>query len=167
MIVLETERLYLRELTIDDAENMYLLNADEDVVKYTGDKAFGSISSAKQFLENYDHYKKYGYGRWAVITKENSEFIGWCGLKYTESLSENDIGFRLMKKQWNKGYATEAAQACIKFGFEKLNMTQIVGRAMLKNEASIKVLQKLGLQYLKPFDFGDESGVIYIINRKI
>ena len=73
--ILETERLFLREITVNDAETAYLLNLDTDVIKYTGDKSFDSIESARQFLTSYDHYKKYGFGRWAVIRKQDSEFL--------------------------------------------------------------------------------------------
>ena len=85
--------------------------------------------------------------------KENDEFLGWCGLKFTEKLNEYDIGFRFFKKYWNKGYATESAKSCINYGINKLKMTEILGRAMKDNIASIKVLEKIGLQYKKNFDF--------------
>ena len=110
-IITTTTRLYLREKTADDAENAYLLNLDPDVIKYTGDPPFESIEAARIFLQNYNHYTKYGFGRWAVIDKENDEYLGWCGLKYSADLNEYDIGFRFFKRHWNKGYATEAAQA--------------------------------------------------------
>jgi ribosomal-protein-alanine N-acetyltransferase len=82
MIILETQRLLLREMTPDDAENAYLLNLDPDVIKYNTDSPFGSIEEARNFLINYDHYKKYGFGRWAVVNQSDHEFLGWCGLKY-------------------------------------------------------------------------------------
>ena len=167
MKVLETERLYLREMTIKDAENIYLLNLDLEVLKFTGDVPFESIDNAKQFLENYHHYKKYNFGRWAVISKSTNEFLGWCGLKYTPTVDEYDIGFRFFKKDWNKGFATESAKACINFGFTKLNITEIVGRAMTENIGSIKVLEKIGLSYIKPFNFDGEKGLTYKINKNI
>jgi len=119
MIILETERFYLREMTLSDAKHLFLLNEDPDVTKYTGDNPFLNPTEAYRFLEKYDHYKKYGFGRWAVIDKTNEHFLGWCGLKYTEKLDEFDIGFRFFKKYWNNGYATESAKACMKLGFNK------------------------------------------------
>jgi len=166
MKILETERLYLRRMTIEDAENIYLLNLDRDVVKYTGDQAFESIETAKMFLANYNHYKKYDFGRWAVINKTNNNFLGWCGLKYTQDLDEFDIGFRFFKKEWNKGYATESAKACLKLGFDKYKMNEIIGRAMKENISSIKVLEKIGLTYFKTFDFDGQEGLIYKIENK-
>ena len=84
-------------------------------------------------------------------------------LKYTPELDEYDIGFRFMKKHWNKGYATEAALACIEIGFNKFQMKSIVGRAMKENIASIKVLQKIGLTYYQDRICGNADGVVYKI----
>lgn len=163
--ILETNRLYLREMTPDDAEQAYLLNLDPEVVKYTGDVAFKSIDEAKTFLENYNHFKKYGFGRWAVIDKTNDEYLGWCGLKYSEDLDEFDIGFRFFKKHWNKGYATEAAKACLEIGFDKFGMKTIVGRVMKANIGSIKVLEKIGLRFDRTFNFDGQEGLIYKIEK--
>ena len=163
--ILETQRLFLREFTIDDAENAYLLNLDEEVIKYTGDKSFINIEEAKKFLANYNDYKKNGFGRWAVINKTDNDFLGWCGLKYSTDVDEVDIGFRLFKKHWNKGYATESAKACIEIGFNKFGITTIVGRARKENIASIRVLEKIGLQFYKPYDFDGNEGVIYKIEK--
>jgi len=165
MKILETERLYLREMETDDAENAYRLNLDWENIKYTGDKPFESIQEAKEFLLNYNHYKNYGFGRWAVIEKYSNEFLGWCGLKYTPELDEYDIGFRLFKEHWNKGIASEAAKACIDYGFIKIGLTRIVGRAMNENVGSIRVLEKIGLVYMKDYNFEGESGVIYEIKK--
>ncbi|EDP96102.1 GNAT family N-acetyltransferase [Kordia algicida OT-1] len=160
-IILETKRTYLRELTVADAKSFYDLNLDEEVIKFTGDVAFASINHAKEFLENYDHYQKYGIGRWAVIHKESQEFLGWCGIKFTPKNNEYDIGFRFFKKYWNKGFATETAKACVDYGLKTLELPKIVGRAMKANKASIKVLEKIGLQYEHDFDFDGNVGVIY------
>lgn len=118
------------------------------MLKYTRDKPFETIESAMQFLENYDHYKKYGYGRWAIIARKNHDFLGWCGLKYTKSLNVIDLGFRFFKRCWNKGYATESARACLMIGFEKYKIHRIAGRVMKDNEYSIRVLEKIGFQHL-------------------
>ncbi|MDX1829820.1 MAG: GNAT family N-acetyltransferase [Lutibacter sp.] len=164
--IIETERLYLRELNVNDAKSFYQLNLDEEVMKYTGEEAFKSIEESKKFLEKYDQYKKYGIGRWAVINKENEKFLGWCGLKFTEKLNEYDIGYRFFKKHWNKGYATESAKACLDFGLNEFKMTEIIGRAMKDNKASIRVLEKIGLVYDKDFDFEGSEGVIYKIKKQ-
>ena len=161
----ETNRLLLRELNPNDAAFAYNLNADTEVIKYTGDEPFASVDEAREFLTKYDHYQKYGFGRWGVVLKETGELIGWCGLKYTEDLKEYDIGFRFLKIHWNQGYATEAAKLCLELGFNKFGMKEIVGRAMKENLASIRVLQKIGLTYWKDYDFEGEQGVIYKIEK--
>ena len=153
MKVFETTRLYLRQFTIQDAKSLYQLNLDPDVIRFTGDSPFRSIEEAKCFLENYDHYQKYGFGRWAVIEKNDDDFIGWCGLRYSPKLAEYDIGFRFFKSCWNQGYATEAALASINHAFGKLGLQRIVGRAMKENIASVSVLKKIGLSCVGEFDF--------------
>lgn len=165
MKILQTQRLYLREFTIEDATHFYDLNLDPEVIKHTGDEAFKSVEDAKTFLENYDHYQKFQFGRWAVIDQTNEEFLGWCGLKFSPEKDEVDLGFRFFQKHWNKGFAGEAAQACLNYGFNELNLLQIVGRAMKANLASIRVLEKVGMQYLKDFEFDGNKGVIYKIEN--
>ena len=165
-IILETNRLLLRELNVSDAEKFYNLNLNPNVIKYTGNSAFKNIEEAKHFLENYQDYKLNGYGRWAVIHKEKNEFIGWCGLKLDEIENETDIGFRFFENVWNKGYATESAKACLIYGFEKLNLKRIVGRAMKENRRSIKVLKKIGLEYERDTEFEGKGAVIYKIEKK-
>ncbi|WP_040282396.1 GNAT family N-acetyltransferase [Psychroserpens damuponensis] len=164
--ILETNRLILRELHINDAQHFYNLNLNQNVIKYTGNSAFKNIQEAKEFLENYQDYKLNGYGRWAVIQKETNEFIGWCGLKFGEIENETDIGFRFFEKEWNKGFATESAKACINYGFKHLNLKRIIGRAMKENFGSIKVLEKIGMAYERDTIFLEKDAVIYKIEKK-
>ena len=142
----ESKRLYFRPFSLIDAQDLLHLNSDPEVIKYTGDDPFGSIEKARDFIVNYDHYDKHGFGRWAVIRKKDDRFIGWCGLKFNEE-DEIDLGFRFFKRDWGKGYASEAAQATIDFGIEHLKMTRFVGRSAQENIASIKVLEKLGFVF--------------------
>lgn len=165
MIITETERLILREFNESDADGIFHLNADPDVIRYTHDPPFTCIEQAKEFIQNYDHYRKYGFGRWAVINKSDNAFLGWCGLKYTPENKEYDVGFRFSKKYWNKGYATESALASLDLGFNRFGMTTIVGRALIHNTASIRVLEKIGLTFFRKFDFEGHDGVIYKMDK--
>lgn len=165
MTILQTPRLILRELTPADAENFYTLNADPEVIRYTGDDPFENVEAARKFLENYSHYEDYGFGRWAVIRKDDGAFLGWCGLKYSPDSDKHDIGFRFFRAHWGQGYANEAAQACLDYGFETLGMKTILGRAMKANAASIKVLEKIGMSYWKDMDFHGDAGVIYTVTK--
>ncbi len=158
--IIETSRLILREFLLEDAQNMFALNQDFDVIKYTGDGAFESVDSAREFLSKYNHYQQHGFGRWPVITKQDNRFIGWCGLKKNEE-DFVDIGFRFFKKDWNKGYATESAKACLDYGFSILKLEEIIGRAAKANVASIRVLEKLGMQYWKDDACNGISDAVY------
>jgi RimJ/RimL family protein N-acetyltransferase len=164
---LQTKRLYLRELTPDDAEAMYLLNLDEEVIRYTGDPPFMSIEAAKQFLEGYDQYERYGVGRWAVIRTSDAHVLGWCGLKYHPQENMYDIGYRFFKKYWNRGYATEAASCCLTFGHQTLGIQTIIGHALKTNIASIRVFEKLGMTLWKEGEMVGESAVFYRSQKAI
>lgn len=148
-IIIETNRLLLRTFTLQDAALIYELNLEQDVIRYTGDP-IRDIDHAKEILEKniLPQYALYNHGRWAVHLKTGQEFIGWCGLKTRPERKEIDVGFRFSKKYWGNGYATEAALASIKYGFEKLGIQRIVGRAMPGNVGSIKVLEKCKMNYI-------------------
>ncbi len=148
-IIIETERLLLRTFTGDDAPLIYKLNLDPVVTRYTGDP-IKDFNHAQQVLVQaiLPQYALYNYGRWAVHIKPGMQFIGWCGLKNRPEKNEIDLGYRFIKDAWGKGYATEAASACLHYGFKKLNLHRIVGRAMPENIGSIRVLEKCGMQYV-------------------
>lgn len=163
--IIETNRLLLREFNTDDAEHFYHLNLNPNVIRYTGNSTFKNIEEAETFLENYSDYQKNGFGRWAVIEKSSSEFLGWCGLKYDENLDETDIGFRFFEHFWNRGFATESAKGCNDYGFNELNLKKIVGKAMKENSVSIKVLVKIRLEYERDCDFDGKEGSVYCIEN--
>jgi ribosomal-protein-alanine N-acetyltransferase len=165
MNIIETSRFSLREFAAEDAENLYLLNKDPEVLRYTGDSPFDSIEAAASFVDNYDQYRKFGYGRWAVIQKSDAAFLGWCGLKFRPGPDKCDLGFRLFRSAWNRGVATETATACLDYGFEVLDLERIVGRAMKANTASISVFRKIGLKYFGDFEFEGREAVIYDLDR--
>lgn len=142
-----TNRIILREMALKDAKAIYDLNNDPEVIKFTGDPPFLSIEEAEQFLVAYDHFEKYQRGRWLICDKSSKEVLGWCGLKYHDDNGENDLGYRLYKKQWNQGYATEASHLALQYGFRRLGLESIIARADKRNRASLKVMQKLGLTY--------------------
>jgi RimJ/RimL family protein N-acetyltransferase len=148
-VIIETERLLLRKFTVEDAPLIYELNFDPDVIRYTYDPV-KDIEHATQVLEQVilPQYVLYNHGRWAVHLKPQLEFIGWCGLKCIPQRDEIDLGYRFKKQYWGKGYATEAAYACIQYGFKKLDLKRIIGRAIPENTASLHVLEKCGMTFL-------------------
>ncbi|MBU2493739.1 MAG: hypothetical protein KJ571_14015 [Bacteroidetes bacterium] len=78
--ILQTTRFILKEFSAEDSEGFYKMNLDVEVLKFTGDKPFNSIKETEDFINNYDHYKKFGFGRWTIIEKITGNYIGWCGL---------------------------------------------------------------------------------------
>ncbi len=160
---LETNRTIMRKLTFRDAEDFYTLNLDQEVVRYTGDKPFESVEAAKDFLDAYGQYERFGVGRLAVVEKANLRFLGWCGLAYRPELDEYDIGFRFYRRYWNRGFATETAGKCLEFGFQELGIQKVVGRVMEKNGASIRVLEKIGMDFKDRCDFDGNPGLLYEI----
>jgi len=164
-IALSSQRLYLKEMKVTDAQNLFLLNSDIEVIQYTGDVMFTSIDDALNLIENYDQYQKYKMGRLSLFDKASGEYIGWCGLKYLEKTGKVDIGYRLLKKHWGKGYATEAAIVCLDYGFNTLELEEIIGTAMMENTASINVFKKLGMKYDTDEPCGNKPGVIYKIKK--
>ncbi|MEO5947462.1 MAG: GNAT family N-acetyltransferase [Chitinophagaceae bacterium] len=148
-IIIETDRLLLRTFTINDAQLIYELNEDPDVIKFTMDPVRDIAHAAEILLTTIlPQYALYNHGRWAVHTKHDANFIGWCGLKARPERNEIDLGYRFIKTSWGKGYATEAAFASLNYGFNKLRLPRIVGRAMPQNQASLKVLGKCGMKYI-------------------
>lgn len=148
-IIFQTPRLTLSQFTEADAPLLLKLNSDPEVLKYLHEPGLTSVEHAGQILKDiiFPQYKN-NLGRWAIYVKENDEFIGWCGLKYRPELDEIDLGYRLMQKAWGKGYATEAAQQTLEYGFKILNIKLITGRAHIENLASIKVLEKIGMDFI-------------------
>ena len=147
-MILETPRLLLRKKRIEDAPFLLELNSNPLVIQYTGDVAFKNLKEAENIVGYImNQYTQNGYGRLLVIEKATGNYLGWCGLKYHADSKETDIGYRFLQSEWGKGYATEAAKACIEYGFSNLQLTRIIGNAMKQNVASINVFKKLDMIY--------------------
>lgn len=161
-----SNRLKLRPFQLADARGFFLLNNDPRVLQYTGDKPFADETAAARFIASYDHYRNYGYGRWALVLRKTGQFIGFCGLKYHPEQKFVDLGFRLSCQYWGQGLATEAAEACVDYAFHDLQLNCIVGRVQQENKASVRVLEKIGMKLINSFDFEGTPGYWYEINRQ-
>ena len=148
-LFIETERLLIRPFTIHDIESAYEMNLDQEVSKYTGDGGVVSKTEMERRIKEdvIGDYEKYGFGRLAVVLKEENKFIGFAGLKYLDDLKEVDLGYRFMSKYWGKGFATESAKACIELGFKTLDLNKLIAMVLPENLASIRVLEKLKFSY--------------------
>lgn len=158
-IFIETERLILRELLETDAEGMFALDSDPEVHKYLGDKPVHTIDQVQEVIRIIrQQYAENGIGRWAVIEKKSQNFLGWSGLKLMRTVMNGhtgyyDIGYRLIRKYWGKGFATESAIAARDYAFDTLGLPEIFGTAHVNNAASNHILQKIGLQFVEQYDF--------------
>lgn len=170
-IFVETERLLLREILPSDVDGMFEMDSDPEVHKYLGNKPVKTKDEASQVIESIrSQYVQHGIGRWAVIEKETDSFAGWCGLKLIAEETNNhihyhDIGYRLLKRYWGKGFASESAKASIAYGFKKLQLKTIYGIADANNLSSGKVLRKVGLKYVETFEHNGVPHNWFEINK--
>jgi RimJ/RimL family protein N-acetyltransferase len=155
-VFLETPRLVLRRFTMADVDNLVSLDADPDVMRFIT----GGVPTAREEVENevlpafLDYYQRYeGYGFWAAIEKPTGEFLGWFHFRPREEgrPDEAELGYRLRKSAWGKGYATEGSRALISKGFAEFGVQRVVAEAMAVNLASRRVMEKAGLTLVRTF----------------
>lgn len=156
-IIAETSRLILRDIELYDATDLLEMDLDDRVTKYTGKNPICTIEEANDVVKTIlNQYAENGIGRWAVIEKQSGDFLGWTGLKFHNEMENNhidfyDLGYRFKFQYWNKGYATEASLACVKLGFEQLNIKEIIAMVHPNNLASMKVAGKCGFEFVETF----------------
>lgn len=153
-IDIETERLLLRRWQEQDLEVFIHMNQDAEVMRY-----FPNTQDTAQTVQFYEkivqEFAEYGYGLYAAEEKSSGKFIGFIGFHRADLAVDFcpciEIGWRLDKQYWGRGYATEGAKACLKHGFEKLCFDQVYSFTSIENIASQRVMQKLGLQLKQYF----------------
>ena len=159
--IIETERLFLRLFEAGDLDATHKLFNDEDVQKYLSPKNRRTREQLKFSLKKFaEHWQKRGFGVLCVTKKENGEMIGYCGFQYFDETENIEIMFAVNKEEWNKGFATEAARSCLKYGFENLKFDKIYAATDPNNVASRSVIEKLRMRY-------DEISVHYEMNLAI
>ncbi|HMD22592.1 MAG TPA: GNAT family N-acetyltransferase [Streptosporangiaceae bacterium] len=163
-VFLETDRLVLRQFTMADADNLVNLDADPDVMRFVT----GGIPTSREEIQDevlpafLGYYQRYeGYGFWAAIEKATGEFLGWFHFRPREDAApgEVELGYRLRKSAWGKGYATEGSRALISMGFTGLGVERVFGHTMTVNTASRHVMEKCGLTLVRttPYEGADAS----------
>jgi len=158
---IETNRLILRDIQPTDIDGMFELDSNPEVHKYLGNKPFKIKSQSEDIINSIiQQYHEFGIGRWAMVNKQTNEFMGWSGLKLnTVTLNSNtnfiDVGYRIIKRFWGQGYATESSIVALDYGFNTMGLDTIYGITEKGNEASHRVLLKVGLRYVE--DFYDEK----------
>jgi RimJ/RimL family protein N-acetyltransferase len=152
VITLQTDRLTLRGWRQEDLDALAAINADPEVMRYILD---GSVRDRQQSADGLRRmmrgWDEQGFGQFAVEIRETGELIGWAGLAIPgflpEVLPAVEIGWRLARSAWGHGYATEAARAALRFGFEELNLDRVISIRHVGNERSARVMAKLGMSY--------------------
>jgi RimJ/RimL family protein N-acetyltransferase len=166
--LIETKRLLLREITLDDKEDLFKLHSIPEVQKFTGEPVVKSLEEIEKAIgERISHYKTYGFGRWATFLKKDMQFVGWAGLLYLPEFDEIDLGYRFLPEYWGSGIATEASKAILTYGFNTLKLSKIVAIAVKENKASIRVMEKVGMEFYKvaPYEPGSEDAIWYCATK--
>lgn len=145
--ILKTDRLLIREITVEDVPRLYELYADESITRYM-ESLFSTRQQEEEYTKDYieNIYHFYGYGMWLIALKESGEVIGRAGLEYKEGLEGLELGFMLGKDYQHKGYAYEACRAILDYAREELEQDEIYAVVHEENEASITLCKKLGFQ---------------------
>jgi len=151
MQVLETERLVIRQLRVEDAEFILKLLNEPGFIQNIGDRGVRTAADAEQYILNgpVASYQQNGFGLWLVALKESGEPLGMCGLIKRDILEDVDIGYAYLHRFWGKGYAYEAALAVLHYGRDVIGLKRLVAITAPENPGSIRVLEKLGLRFVK------------------
>ena len=160
MKILETERLVLRRLTANDAAFILELLNEPAFLENIGDRGARSLADARRYIAKgpIASYRNFGFGLYLVALKDSGVPIGICGLLKRDSLEHVDIGFAFLQKFWSQGYARESAAAALNYGWTTLRLDRIVAITKPHNQASIALLEKLGLRFEKMIQLSDHGG---------
>jgi RimJ/RimL family protein N-acetyltransferase len=143
---LTTPRLSLRAWSEGDAEALFAILQEKDILRYFPNPAARALERVQRYIgHQLNHWQAHGYGHWAVASQETGEVLGWVGLEYLEDVRETEVAYLLTTRAWGMGLATEAAQASVRFGFEQAGLQKLIGLVDPENIASARVLQKCGM----------------------
>jgi ribosomal-protein-alanine N-acetyltransferase len=147
---LTTPHLSLRPLTAEDAHTLHRIYQTEGVLEYFPNTEPPPFVKVERFIVGQErHWSEHGYGNWGIVPAGENQIIGWVGLLTVPELQETEVGYLLSRPYWGMGYATEAARASIKFGFENFKFDHIIGLVHPENIASRRVLEKCGMTYVE------------------
>jgi RimJ/RimL family protein N-acetyltransferase len=154
-VFLETDRMVLRRFAEDDVDNLVDLDSDPEVMRYLN----GGTPTPREVIQGeilprflQPDERSAGYGYWAAIEKSSGEFLGWFGLVLSkESAGETELGYRLRRSAWGKGYGTEGARAVIRHGFTQLGVQRIIATTYQDNVPSRRVMEKAGMRLVRTF----------------
>lgn len=160
MTILETDRLLLREIdSAIDAEFIFRLLNSPKFLKYIGDRGVRSVDQARDFIDSRyrQSYRDHGFGLYTVELKSNAEPVGICGFVRRDTLPAPDVGFAFLPEHEGKGYGFESASATMRYGLDKLGFTNVLAITTRDNDASGKLLEKLGFVFERLIENGEET----------
>lgn len=161
--MIETERLLLRPLRVEDVDALVALHEDERVNQFVGTYSRQQALERLELIER--QWAERGHGLCAVELKPSGEFIGRCGLKFWEVFEEVELGWTLKAEVWGRGYATEAARACAEWGFTTLDSDYFTAMIRPGNTASVRVAERLGFTPLREDELLGTPVTVYSLNR--
>jgi ribosomal-protein-alanine N-acetyltransferase len=147
---LETERLLLRKMRLDDAEAMFAYASDPEVTRYVPWDTHRSMEDSESFLGfATEGYERGDFGGWGVVLKDDGVFIGTCGIDvgYAPEHARAELGYVLSREHWGKGLMPEAVRAVIRFSFGRMGLNRVEARCIAENTASARVMEKAGMTY--------------------
>jgi RimJ/RimL family protein N-acetyltransferase len=168
MVVLETERLTLRDAVLDDAEFMLRLLNEPSFLRFIGDRGVRTLEDAQRYIADrlIESYVRNGFGLWVVERKESPGPIGICGLVKRDALPDPDIGFAFLPEYWFSGYAFESAASVTAYAFGLLGLPRLLAVVNADNAASIRLLEKLGLRFVRTIALSSGEEPVRLFERE-
>jgi ribosomal-protein-alanine N-acetyltransferase len=161
---LETERSRLRAATIDDLDAWLAISRDAETA-WWGEPTSSPDDARANLEKQIANQERHGFSLWAVELKDTGAVIGATGLQHLAEGDEIEVGYRFLREHWGRGYATEAAGAAIRFGFDELGLDRVVAVTLPTNQASRRVMEKCGLSFVGPIQVYGQTQVMYALNR--
>jgi len=169
-MILETKRLILRELALDDLPSTREIVCDEQTM-YAWNGAWSDEENLEGLQKQIRGYREDGFGRWAVVLKESGKVIGICGLMWCDTDNDKvlEIGYLFNNKYWHNGYATEASIACKKYAFDVLNYDEVFSLIKFNNFSAMNVAIRNGMlvrgRFIKHYKGEDMPHYIFSIRK--
>ena len=166
-MVLETQRLLLREMALHDVDDLLEVFSDPEAMQFYP-KPFDRPMTRAWIERNIQRYAQDGFGLWALILKQRDQLIGDCGLvrQIVDGVEEVEIGYHVRRDLWGLGLATEAAQACCDYGFSRLGCDKLISLINPANLASRRVAEKTGMHLIKELAWSGRPTCVYAIRSR-
>jgi len=163
---IETARLRLRPFAPTDLDALCRITADPEVMRYIGDGRALTPEETEASLRNImDAFRRRGYGRWAVEEKAGGALLGYCGLGLPAESPGVELVYMLARSAWGRGLATEASVAVLRYAFEELGLERVYALTMPGNVRSRRVLERVGMEYLRDDCYFGYACVCYALER--